>query len=387
MRPGATLTVGDYNRAMHPTRGFLPVDDPLPHLPAAFDAWEQLAAELPALTAAQRVRWAVEQLPPFPLAALDTARAEWRAKVLLAHVANCYIWTEPPVPAMLPARIAVPWHTVATRLGMPPMLTYADWTLNRWRRLDANGPIAVGNLALTLACGAGMDESWFALIHVSIEALAGPGLAALPVMQIAAANADSAALEVHLKTLAQALDAMLAMLDRMRERCDPYIYYQRVRPFMFGWRNNPALPGGLIYENVAEYRGAPMQFYGETGAQSTVIPAIDAALGIAHEHDEMRDYLRAMLDYVPPAHRVFVEALERGPSVRGFAASSTAAVRDAYNACVERVEHFRAQHLQLAADYIYKQNKDAALGTGGTSFMTYLGKHHAETRAAKLLPG
>lgn len=371
---------------MHPARGFLPIDDPLPRLPAAFAAWEQVAAELPALTAAQRVRWAVDQLPPFPLDALDTVREWWRAKVLLAHLANCYIWTEPPVVDILPARLAVPWHAVATQLGMPPMLTYADWTLNRWRRLDPEGPIAVGNLALTLACGAGMDEAWFALIHVSIEALAGPGLAALPLMQTAAANADAAALEARLHTLAQSLDAMLAMLSRMRERCDPYVYYHRVRPFMFGWRNNPALPNGLIYEGVAEYHGAPMQFYGETGAQSTVIPSIDAALGIAHEHDEMRDYLRAMLDYAPPAHRAFVASLESGPSVRAFAATSTAAVREAYNACVERVEHFRAQHLQLAADYIFKQNKESALGTGGTSFMTYLGKHHAETRTAKLLP-
>lgn len=34
----------------------------------------------------------------------------------------------------------------------------------------------------------------------------------------------------------------------MGEKCDPHIYYQRVRLPMSGWRNNPALPQGLVYE-------------------------------------------------------------------------------------------------------------------------------------------
>jgi indoleamine 2,3-dioxygenase len=232
-----------------------------------------------------------------------------------------------------------------------------------------------------------LDEAWFVLVHVTIEAQAGPGLAALQPLQAAAQAQDEKAVLAHLTTLAAAIDTMLITLDRMYEHCDPYVYYHRVRPYMFGWRNNPVLPGGLIYEGVDAFGGRPVEFYGETGAQSTVIPSIDAALGIAHASDEMRVYLRAMLDYVPPAHRAFVHALEAGPSVRDYVMrSGTAALRDAYNGCVARVEAFRGKHLQLAADYIFKQNKDAALGTGGTSFMTYLGKHRQETRAS-LLPG
>lgn len=66
----------------------------------------------------------------------------------------------------------------------------------------------------------------------------------------------------------------------MGEKCDPYVYYHRVRAPMAGWRNNPALPNGLLYEGVSE---VPLQLYGETGAQSSVVPALDAALGIQHE--------------------------------------------------------------------------------------------------------
>lgn len=35
---------------------------------------------------------------------------------------------------------------------------------------------------------------------------------------------------------------MQATLDRMGEKCDPYVYYTRVRLPMSGWRGNPALP-------------------------------------------------------------------------------------------------------------------------------------------------
>jgi indoleamine 2,3-dioxygenase len=91
-----------------------------------------------------------------------------------------------------------------------------------------------------------------------------------------------------------------------REKCDPYIYYARVRQPMSGWRNNPALPQGLTYEGVAPQEhlhlditagGAAywhggggsgdgalrLQLYGETGAQSSVVPAFDIALGVEHE--------------------------------------------------------------------------------------------------------
>lgn len=48
-----------------------------------------------------------------------------------------------------------------------------------------------------------------------------------------------------------------------------------------GWRNNPALPEGLVYQGL--WGNEPQQLYGETGAQSTIVPAFDAVLGIKHQ--------------------------------------------------------------------------------------------------------
>lgn len=61
----------------------------------------------------------------------------------------------------------------------------------------------------------------------------------------------------------------------------------------------------------------PQQLYGETGAQSSIVHALDAALGIQHDTCSwLKAYLLDMRAHMPPAHRAFVAALEAGPSLR-----------------------------------------------------------------------
>ena len=55
-----------------------------------------------------------------------------------------------------------------------------------------------------------------------------------------------------------------------------------------------------------------MQLYGETGAQSSIIPCLDAVLGIQHAQGWLVDYLRIMRAHMPPAHRRFIAAIEVG---------------------------------------------------------------------------
>ena len=111
---------------------------------------------------------------------------------------------------------------------------------------------------------------------------------------------------------------MYDVLARMPEKCDPYVYFHRVRPYIFGWRNNPALPNGVVYEGVEALAGRGMTYRGETGAQSAIVPALDGVLGIEHERDELREYLMEMREYMLPQHVAFIEAVEAGPSVRDF---------------------------------------------------------------------
>jgi indoleamine 2,3-dioxygenase len=167
----------------------------------------------------------------------------------------------------------------------------------------------------------------------------------------------------------------------MPENCEPYVYYHRVRPYIHGFSEYP-----VVYNGVAAFEGHPQTFFGETGAQSTIIPALDAALGVEHSADELRVYLGKMREYMPPAHRAFLATVEAGPSIRRYVldrSNELTELRDIYNACVEFVEEFRSKHLEYAATYIHQQSQRGAnsthYGTGGTPFMKYLKKHRDET--------
>ena len=367
-----------------PARGFLPSKDPLDRLPARYDVWETAAYGLPKLLTTTHVRSHLSQLPALPLDGLKTEPQRERAMLLLSYFGHAWVWGEAVASARLPANLAVPWHAIATQLGRLPVLSYASYALHNWRRMDARGPVALGNIVLLQNFLGGVDEEWFILIHVDIEAKAGVALAAIDAAREAAG--DAVALHANLTDMGGALAAMYGTLCRMPEFCDPYIYYNRVRPYIHGWKNNPALPDGLVYEGVKAYGGKPQKLAGETGAQSSIIPALDAALGVGHDDDPLRPYLLDMRNYMPPAHREFIASVEASAGIRSFvmAQKDNLVLREAYNACVTWVERFRAKHLEYAASYIFKQAQSSvanptAVGTGSTPFMPYLKKHRDET--------
>jgi indoleamine 2,3-dioxygenase len=202
---------------------------------------------------------------------------------------------------------------------------------------------------------------------------------------------DADALVKELKEMACALDGMYASLCAMVLHCDPFIYFHRVRPYIHGWKNNPALPNGLVYEGVLEYGGKGQVFRGETGAQSTIIPSLDAFLGVGHQEDILKTYLMEMRTYMPPKHKAFLEAVEGGPSTRDFvlAQPANADLKKIYDECVDWVEKFRTKHLEYAVSYIAKQaqtdpSNPSQVGTGGTPFVKYLTKHRDETGQHKV---
>src|SRR5207244_12638564 len=128
------------------------------------------------------------------------------------------------------------------------------------------------------------------LVAVDTEAEAGEAFAGVGQGLRSAPDDNPDELILCLHTVASAQEQMLHTLLRMPERCDPYIYYNRVRPYIHGWKDNQALPRGVLYEGVEDFRGAAQHFRGETGAQSSIIPALDAAFGVPHAQDALRLY-------------------------------------------------------------------------------------------------
>lgn len=366
-----------------PTRGFLPDPDPLTKLPKGFEPVEELAAQIPKLLSSGQFGNSLKKLPLLDLSSLKKPAEQHRAMMLYSFLGHSFIWEDwkDGPEDFIPKNVAVPWHQISKILGRPPVLSYESYALDNWRRLDSNEPIALGNIALLQNFLGGIDEEWFILVHVEIETKAAPALIAASQIQEAVKKGNLDLVLTHLQRMAASQEEMFQALCRMRENCDPYIYYNRVRPYIHGFVYHP-----VTYEGVEEYQGKPQKFFGETGAQSTIVPVLDAALGIEHADDPLKRYLVQMKDYMPTPHQSFLGAVREGPSVREFVAKNRGHKKllETYNACVLWLREFRSKHIEYAQDYIERQNPASPhnpnkYGTGGTPFIPYLTKHRDET--------
>ena len=366
--------------------GYMQHTEPVATLPPGNEAWDEMGKNLPKYLMGTNFRQRVKDLPAFKIDTLKTDGEIRRAFLILSYIGQAYQWSDNEPAHVLPAVLAKPWYEVGKLVGRPPILSYTSYSIDNWYLLDKKSPIECGNIALLQCFLGGQYEEWFILIHIEIEKKAGKALKAIEDSQKAVAAQDLDALEKALRNLRDGIKAMYDVLARMPERCDPYVYFHRVRPYIFGWKNNPSLPNGVVYEGVEEYQGKGQTFRGETGAQSAIVPALDAVLGIVHEQDQLRDYLMEMRQYMPPMHVKFIEAAENGPSVRNFVmACNKESIKKLFNEAVELVADFRALHLEYAGTYIHAQSQKtpgnpSAVGTGGTPFMVYLRKHRDETR-------
>ena len=314
-------------------------------------------------------------------------------KLAMAHlsfISHAYIWGGKNPEKILPEAIAKPWVKLANKLERPPILSYGSYCLDNWYRVDSKEDISLQNVGLLTNFLGGVDEDWFVTIHVCIENAASKAVnAATKLSYLNEGNSVNDYL-VNLKDIVASLKEVNKIFSRMPEKCDPYIYYHRVRPFIFGTKDNPDLKKGLIYEG--QFNNKPQFFRGETGAQSSIMPFLDGALGIYHTKDHLRHYLNEMRDYMPPEHRKMIEDVESRSNAKTYIQQSKRLVNE-YNKCLEEIRRFRALHLEFAATYIHQQSQiknpfgrggSTITGTGGTPFMKYLKKHRDETQKQKI---
>jgi indoleamine 2,3-dioxygenase len=360
-------------------RGFLLAEDPLAAWPAdpATEAVLALAADLPDRVADASVRAAAASLPVPPLDGLGPVQAE-RLHQAYAFIANAYCWTPGLEPTrVLPPALAVPFVAISDRLGRPPVLSYTGSQLVNFRFRDPAGGFAPENLVPVQTFQHSPDEDWFWVIHIAIEAAGGRAVTAGTQACAAAASGDAAGLRRALGVILEGTEAVTALARRIREGCSPDSFFRTLRPFLF------SPPEGIVFEGVERFGGQPQAFLGQTGAQSSLMPAICASLGIRHGHTELTEYLDAVRAYMPPPHREHIRALD-GAAVRA-AASADADLRALYNTCVAAVVAFRRFHMSLAATYISAHLPEAK-GTGGTDFMHWLRRMTTETKD-QMLPG
>jgi indoleamine 2,3-dioxygenase len=362
-------------------RGFLPDPDPLTAFPpdSELSVLDEIGRDLPSLLHDRGFRRYAQSLriPPWPHAQvrqrdLPQLRLYY---VRVGFLASAYINQVGEEPAtVLPANLAVPLCRICRLLGRPPILSYDGYALYNWKRFRKDGPIALGNIDTIQNFVHLYDEHWFILVHVEIEAHAARILDAIARVQDALRSGASEAVNEQLWTIAGAVNEQIRVLRRIPEKMDSRLYYKTFRPYIRFFEN-------VIYEGVSSDGGggAPvrMNFRGETGAQSSIMPTLVAFMKIPHQPSMLTNHLLDMRNYMPAEHRAVIEAVEVMPGIREVAD------KHAFNAILDAMAEFRSIHYGWAQEYINRWTDDPR-GTGGTPYMQWLQQLIDETRAFKI---
>ena len=236
------------------------------------------------------------------------------------------------------------------------------------------------NLATLTTFTGSIDESWFYLVSVAIEARGAPILPLMLTAIEAARINDSRTVTACLRAFAERLDDLGTLLQRMHESCDPQVFYNRIRPFLAGSKNmgEAGLPNGVIYEDgtgTEKYR----QYSGGSNAQSSIIQFFDILLGIEHRPTgEKKDpaseseiegtappskhnFLLKMRKYMPGPHRRFLEDVTKVANIRDYVEAHTnnRELTVAYDACLAMLRAFRDKHINIVSRYIIIKSRES----------------------------
>nr|XP_002757031.2 indoleamine 2,3-dioxygenase 2 isoform X2 [Callithrix jacchus] len=380
--------------------GFL-LPDSLKELPDHYRPWMEIANKLTQLIDAHQLRVHVDKMPLLSCQFLKGHREQRLAHLVLSFLTMGYVWQEGEAqPAeVLPRNLALPLVEVSRNLGLPPILVHSDLVLTNWTKKDPDGFLEIGNLETIISFPGGESLHGFILVTVLVEKAAVPGIKALVQAMNAILQPSQEALLQALKQLRLSIQDITKTLGKMHDYVDPDIFYAVIRIFLSGWKDNPAMPAGLMYEGVSK---EPLKYSGGSAAQSTVLHAFDEFLGIRHSQ-ESADFLYRMRDYMPPSHKAFVEDIRSAPSLRDYILSSGQEyLLTAYNQCLQALAELRSYHITIVTKYIItaaakgKCGKPNHLpgppqaledrGTGGTAIMSFLKSVRDKTLESILHP-
>lgn len=346
---------------------------------------------------------------------------------------------------VVPKNIAIPFNAVCRLLKEQSIMSYDSYCLSNCMSVLDPEPSTNNheqpnyastnwhweNLRLIRAFDGGPEEATFVLIHSEIEShtpkliksfnLIGKGLGYTNGLTGAiedSVSKDDEALKPSdpvdvmlvkdgLIMLKETMEAIVVSQLKMFNASNPKLYITRVRPWIFGWKGNPDLPDGVIFDGVNDNK--PTFLRGETGAQSTIIPSMDVVLGVTHKRDALREMLAELEAFRPNPQCQWLSNLRKifwgEDAGAGLArvdendASTAHLLKDTISnhpdANIRKeledllcdvtslMWSFRDIHVTFADLYIARFT-DRALATGGSPFKAYLRKHRAESEVANL---
>ncbi|ORX89010.1 Indoleamine 2,3-dioxygenase [Basidiobolus meristosporus CBS 931.73] len=376
--------------------GFLPPNGPLRRLlNPYYEPWEYIMDDLKELLLAGKLRQKILQLPILEISHLKTEAEQQRGFVILSMFTHGFIWGKnEPVSQVLPPCVAVPFTRLASILDMSPVLCNASIVIWNWRLLDRDGPLDLSNLAMMHTFTGSHDEAWFYLITAAIEAQGGRALTAVVNAMKAVVDNSPGKVVYWLQKLSETIQKLERILVQMYDKCDPYLFYWKIRTYLAGWKNmaEAGLPHGILYQGVDDVKPYADQeelysryrkYAGGSAGQSALIHSLDVALGVQHtatgdskpgdaENTPLKknrpvSFFAEMRQYMPGKHRRFLEALENAPSIRQYVQDMSVngvgnpheiddfeqeELLEAFDGCLEQLKLFRNAHIQMVTRYI-----------------------------------
>jgi indoleamine 2,3-dioxygenase len=224
------------------------------------------------------------------------------------------------------------------------------------------------------------SEAGFVLTHVDMVAHSPTLILGTTnlLSAIATAPGDRASASSALHLLLDAMVKIEASMEAMWARSRP-ADYASYRTFIFGITNQSMFPRGVVYQG--HNNEEPMSFRGESGANDSIIPLLDALLEIPMPANPLTEILKDFRSYRPKPHRDFlthVRDAARELGVREYCTQSVDgddAAHDGtavlYLRLLDTVRSFRWRHWLFAREYIIRRSKHPT-ATGGSPIVTWL---------------
>lgn len=424
--------LGDYD--VSTDNGFLSDTPPAQHLEDTYyKPWEDIIANLQGLILSKRLRGVVNKMPVLSTDRLS-GEAQWRrAYSILAFITHAYIWGGNRPAERVPAPITIPFLQTCDHLELPPVATYAGLVLWNWKPLfERERTDTLANLDMLHTFTGSLDEKWFYLVSVAIEARGAPLIPMMLNAIEAARRGDRETVTSCLRTFAERLDELGLLLTKMYDNCDPHVFYHRIRPYLAGSKNmaDAGLPNGVIFDNGgAMNKQRYVQFSGGSNAQSSIIQFFDLVLSVEHRptgekkssHEPQStgnsdkkmknappsaNFIHEMRNYMPGAHARFLAEVAKIANIRSFVQAHPAdrSLTIAFDACLAMLSALRDKHIQIVSRYIIipssaakkigdgkerkvdlasrpkgQEGKKDLRGTGGSSLIPFLRQARDET--------
>lgn len=382
-------------------RGFLPEKNP--HITIQEDTvfagrLNYIVHRLPTLLSEKKLRIEIDNLNrEFPSEVLNATKKGSSTErntvmMFLKLLVQAYIKEDINQPATLvPEVLTRNVYPLCKSRQCYPIMTYADYVLNNWYKLDENKPISLDNIEPIVTFTNTPDEAWFIKIHVVIEAVSTRALHAVSEARNQLINGQSDQLISLLKDVSQSLKAAIDVMHRMTENCRPDIFWDIIRPYLSGWNIIQSENGevGVRLAGLNTKDNLPSKYTGASGAQSSIIPALDNALHIKHEINGMFIKLREFEEYMPREHRAIVMNLYDSQIRKHVKKSDSVELRNAYDEAVQFIAKFRGAHLALVHQYVFSPAKARGIDAGqikgtGDAPMSYLTERYIGTNRQRI---